>query len=874
MPAKIIEMGQYQAPVVLPSELKSKNLWLVWRLFHPPGTKKPKKLPHYINGEPRSGQQGSKTDLDQLSTFARAVKELTSGDRWTGLGIAITKGCGLVALDFDDCVSDGAIAPYVLPFMEDTYSEFSPSGNGIRVFFTGDLMSNKDTEPKYGSFPIEVFGDSGFVTVTGNVTPYCELFGLRETVAPVSTTVLKELASRGWSTGPSGSQAVIYRTDLPEFPVSDDAVKGPVPLSNRPANAMEGLGQGLDSLDADLSTLDTSTRLGVSIEEMEADLAVLPANAGREQWSNICAAIHHEAHGSEAGFQLFLRWSKGGGDSFAGEADCRSCYQSWGKRTVATPMTFGFVKKLVREQQVHQKYTAVDQLKNGVAAATSEFELREVLCKEIKKDPRLDGPGREHLAEALFQKFKALGLKLPIGECRKLIAPPKNELKKTDFPEWAKGWYYVTDDDKFFRVDTDEWLSMVSFNAKFNRYVRTSEEDAEKGFERTAAWYALEVLHIKTVTRGMYLPQANGFELRESGTDVVNIYRPSSVPQAAEVYTPEGKEAVQAVIKHIEAICGGRREVVVSLISWLAHNVQKPGVKIRWAPLIIGMEGDGKTLLAKMMSIVMGRPNVKSVSSTVLGDSSFTPWGEGSCVAMLQEVRIVGANKFDIFNKLKVYISDDEVPIHPKGSHEYNIINVTNYCAFSNYKDALPVNDNDRRWFVVFTPYSNVGELAAAHGGEAGLYFDRLHHLIETQGAALRKWLLEVPLVEFKPNGRAPYTTERDIIVAMAGNGEDDVVRDVLAHGAPGVASDVLCISYLITAVQLAGCDVDFRTSAMPKIITRLGWVKWPTRKRFNGKPEWWWTKGQMNELEMAAKLERTLVPGAGNLERGDIFAL
>lgn len=46
---------------------------------------------------------------------------------------------------------------------------------------------------------------------------------------------------------------------------------------------------------------------------------------------------------------------------------------------------------------------------------------------------------------------------------------------------------------------------------------------------------------------------------------------------------------------------GRRDDVFCSLLYWMAHNVQKPGVKIRWSPILKGVHGDGKTLAAAVL---------------------------------------------------------------------------------------------------------------------------------------------------------------------------------------------------------------------------------------------------------------------------------
>ena len=154
--------------LAVPVALQEARIWVLWRFeaASEPG-KKPLKVPYYTNGRRRSGPQGSREDLSHLATFEAALSAFTRGGS-TGLGIAHVPGCGFVSLDFDDCIdSDGVTSDEVDEFVRRTgsYCEISPSGRGLRVVLRGTMASVKQitTHPK-----IEVFGESGFVTLTGN----------------------------------------------------------------------------------------------------------------------------------------------------------------------------------------------------------------------------------------------------------------------------------------------------------------------------------------------------------------------------------------------------------------------------------------------------------------------------------------------------------------------------------------------------------------------------------------------------------------------------------------------------------------------------------------------------------------------------------
>ena len=114
-----------------------------------------------------------------------------------------------------------------------------------------------------------------------------------------------------------------------------------------------------------------------------------------------------------------------------------------------------------------------------------------------------------------------------------------------------------------------------------------------------------------------------------------------------------------------------------------------------------------------------------------------------------------GPNRFDAANKLKPYITNGVVDVHPKGRASYNAPNTTNYLIASNHLDGMPVTDDDRRFMFLQTAYST-DSLKAFNAAQPDFY-ERLFTAIETYPGAMRYWLMHEcdwhP--DFKPDGKA-----------------------------------------------------------------------------------------------------------------------
>lgn len=247
-----------------PAALRDLQGWLVWR-YEPndnPGGK-PRKMPYYANGGRRQGKQGDQDDRHQLVTF-NAARAAAARRGFDGVGLALMPDFNVVALDFDDCVVDGEIHPEVLATLADTYAEYSPSGKGVRAFFTGNLGNRKSHKRGGLEFGIETFSTSGFVTMTGNILDIVKLMGNEDEVAPVSDAVMGLVRRR-------------FRRELELDAAPQD--------------------QNLDAL-------------GLTPSQIQSALAALPNDLDYDTWLNVGMALHHETSGSAEGFELWDTWSQ------------------------------------------------------------------------------------------------------------------------------------------------------------------------------------------------------------------------------------------------------------------------------------------------------------------------------------------------------------------------------------------------------------------------------------------------------------------------------------------------------------------------------------------------------------------------------------
>lgn len=244
-------------PAQCPDALRDIRAWLTWRFEPNPGGGKPRKVPYYANGGRRTGQQGSPDDLAQMVDFRRALAAARARG-FDGVGFAVHTQHGICALDFDGCIADdGTLHPEVAAVIGDSYAERSPSGRGVRAFFLGQMGNLKDHGAPFG---FEVFSSKGYVTFTGDVLPLTEIIGNENTIAILNQAVMS-LAQRRFKRAPAEPEALQY---------------GAEPV-------------------------------GLTTTQIQAALAVLPAELDYDTWVSVGMAVHHETSGE--GFALWDEWS-------------------------------------------------------------------------------------------------------------------------------------------------------------------------------------------------------------------------------------------------------------------------------------------------------------------------------------------------------------------------------------------------------------------------------------------------------------------------------------------------------------------------------------------------------------------------------------
>lgn len=153
----------------IPYELQKLNQWVLWskeeREDKKTGQKKWTKVPKQVDGN-----NASPTYRRTWSSFS-AVKHVMAEYGYEGIGFVFTNEDDFIGIDLDDCVDKkGNISDFAKKVIEqlDSYTEYSPSGEGIHIIIQGSLPASFKKGMRNDEMGIEIYSEGRYFTFTGN----------------------------------------------------------------------------------------------------------------------------------------------------------------------------------------------------------------------------------------------------------------------------------------------------------------------------------------------------------------------------------------------------------------------------------------------------------------------------------------------------------------------------------------------------------------------------------------------------------------------------------------------------------------------------------------------------------------------------------
>jgi hypothetical protein len=552
----------------------------------------------------------------------------------------------------------------------------------------------------------------------------------------------------------------------------------------------QGTGADLEEAAPEAATADLIGALpeDAPLEEMAYYLTAIDPDASYDDWLAVGMALHHETGGAPEGLALWDQWSRGGqkyGEAKDGKP-AQLPEDKWSSFSLsAHDRTIGTLKRLAAEAG-QPPYVAPDAMP--------------VVQEEEFKGPSPSGmppgPGEDTRPGAII---------------RRALAPLVFVTSQGSYYDRNRGVLVNRDSIDDLYTPLMPVLHITGNNGGVKTYVPKPRDEL-----RRASW--------KEVVDGIAMHPGEGTFFEEHGRRYLNTYEAKPI----ELLQPKDWE-----LDAFHYMWSRPDEKVFRdwLMKFYAHAVQKPGVKIRSAPLTVGyITGSGKSTLMRVVPELLFTPRYVTVMTSEALKEQYNDMLARAWWVHFEEMHS-GSNKSErisVFNKVKPWITENVLSVRPMYGSRYDVRNRTQITGASNYEDdALHVDDQDRRWAVGHIADKMTDKDAAD-----------LYQFLESERApgVLRHIFMNESLDGFNPNAPAPDTAAKRVMVRVNYGLWESELLEMIAGGVPPFDKDLLEIKDILPFVKAKGIT----TLRLSRIVKRapFNFVEFPSTF---GKRLWAW---------------------------------
>lgn len=634
-------------------------------------------------------------------------------------------------------------------------------------------------------------------------------------------------------------------------------------------HAVSGSTAIANPINAEAFLLHHTSAKSVGVQEIEAALGVL-SSEDYDRWLQVGMILHHQFSGGDDGYEIWHDWSRTA-STYTSEDDCRYRWDGFTSDTRGSTVTIGTLFHWANEARQEQAADSLAEVERIIAGCESFTDLLGGRVAGALRDwldmyPLL----RDRVVDLVKRRGRVLsGSPVSIQTVRAALKS-KKKTEKSDTAEmypWAEPFVYLADEDKFFNVETRSIRSRTAFDADFNRLF------AEDKDSPSAARVALEQARIRVVEGARYMPGSDPVFTME-GFDYANRYNPDSAAAVPETLSVADNRARRLFARHVQTLIADETDRRV-FIDFLTYVVQNPGKRVNYSILLQGQEGDGKSFFATLMAMILGPSNCKSIPGTAL-EKEFTGWAEGSQLTFIEEIKLHGVSGYDILNKFKPYVTNETVTVRRMQRDHYNVPNVTSYVLFTNFRNALPLDETDSRYYPIFSRWGSEAEFAAWKA-ENPDFFAELYEACAAAPGAIRKFFLERDIsADFNPRGRAPMNANKREMARLSRDEQmvhiDDII-ELVGKGEYGKNTELLSSTWLMWNWGFDGSQIARpATSKFTALMLRHGWsvVSFVTDKgtetnrisvnhrnhRFWARPSGLRPSAKLSSIEVSLKLD------------------
>lgn len=274
--------------------------------------------------------------------------------------------------------------------------------------------------------------------------------------------------------------------------------------------------------------------------------------------------------------------------------------------------------------------------------------------------------------------------------------------KSRQLLDWVQAnWVWVVNAERFMRLKDGLMWSVKQFDSYYNNLTNKAS--------MSNALFSTDT--IRKIERLVYRP---GKDMLLDNFRCVNLWR------ASKVKPKEGDTSIWN--EHLNYLFQNEDDKA-HVLNWMGWVYQNIGKKPNHGLLIVGRgTGTGKSVLARVLEQLIGPENTqRPKNSSLKGD--FNAWALQCKLCIIEELMQIGRR--EVANELRDTITESTIEVNVKQISAQKIENYMAMMAITNHRDAMPMDEMERRWLVIETFVTKKG----------GDYYDRLWSIFDNPDA-------------------------------------------------------------------------------------------------------------------------------------------
>ncbi|MGE4257249.1 MAG: primase-helicase family protein [Xanthobacteraceae bacterium] len=391
--------------------------------------------------------------------------------------------------------------------------------------------------------------------------------------------------------------------------------------------------------------------------------------------------------------------------------------------------------------------------------------------------------------------------------------------------------------ERFYDEETGQKLTANAFNAEnvsVADYGRGGMKSAAAVFQNTPG---ARKVHTTTYRVGAPLL------VQEGKVIALNLWRPSGFVPALKVSDADVKQWLD----HMKLIFGPYDGAAMRhILDVMAFWVQRPGHKLNHSIVIYGStQGTGKDTSFVPLVRYFGDDNVVNIQPEAIAGQ----FNDFLCSQICFVNEMINFEKKAIMNRMKPWLASPPttITINKKFAQPFTIPNVVNWVIYTNYHDAIRMDDTDRRFWVheclLDTP------MPVKH-------YDELYSFYDNGGAEkVIGWLQQRDISDFNPKASPPMTDAKREMISSAMPPGSRWVRDQFVDGETFAGRTVLTIGEVLRAANQdfsASQCVNHRNAATA--LRAEGFMKYGRhRAKIDGDVRQLWVRDPSGQLKKSS---------------------